>query len=226
MWKNSPVKVIQNEKKINIESDYQLNNINISNKIVFPSQSDYQNILKQVSNSLFDDDNDHNSSINTETNYENNENNENHEKNNNDSINSFQSITTYEEEEQEEEEENLPEFIGMEENISINLPKFEPPPYLPHEKNNEQNIDQMISSIPQNSIHYPSLDTFTQYLSLIEESYPTKFQDQIYPNALTADILASQIKKKVSNIIIYLLSLIIYLFCIILARTIYSTWNL
>ena len=227
MWKNSPVKGMKNERKMNIEENlHDINRELLNERIVFPSsQTEYKDILEKVSKSLFDDDNDHekseipddNQNSNSSDHNENNNNNNYYSQNNhdNDSIHSFQSITT--------EEENFPEFVEEESNnVLLNLPKFEPPPYF-HTKRNEsknnynnnnddadadsdgndgateENIDRMISSIPLNSMdnYYPSFDVFAQYLSLIEESYPTTYQDQSYPTTLTADHLAIQIRNKV-----------------------------
>jgi hypothetical protein len=171
-WKKSPIK-ISNEDKLKIVSfencpDHEKKRESTIGEMNSNHDSDSENVLKMISKSLFDDDNDHIEEKNIDFDHH------------------------------HHQELSDDEWIGVEgidEAVTLHYPEVDPPPYLP-KLEEDINIDQLILSLNQNQVSSQKLSDFQNFLSSIEESFPGEPQ-QFPISKMRNDVFSAYLRKKV-----------------------------
>ena len=176
-WKKSPIK-ISNEDKLKIvlfhnshKNSSENDRKNHPQIALTPSLEEInqsENVLKMISKSLFDDDNDHIGEDNIDIDHH----------------------------RQELSDDEWIGIEGIDEDVTLHSPEVDPPPYLPKSKE-EMNIDRLMSTIPQNHITSPELSQFQNFLSSIEDSFPGE-SHQFPISRMRNDVFAAYLKKKVT----------------------------
>jgi hypothetical protein len=172
-WKKSPIK-ISNEERLKIVSfdnshnDHtQSGKISIQTAALTEEMNHSENVLKMISKSLFDDDNDH------------------IEEKNLDFV-SYHELS---------DDEWSVQGRDVDDAVTLHYPEVDPPPYLPKVEE-DINIDQLIISMTQTHVTSPKLSDYQDYLSAIEELHPGE-PPQFPISKMRNDVFSAYLKKKV-----------------------------